>query len=140
MNKFKFKVGDKVEAVDQSHGWGGVEKGEIGVITEVDVNPNTNYTVNFSEHLSWKADEKVLKKARKTYTYKTPKTKQTNFILSHNGYLHEFKTIEEIEEYIMKLADDADFKEVLQVYKVSDAYNVTFGRKILGLPVTYKKK
>jgi hypothetical protein len=59
--KPKFKIGDRVRAISQSHGWGCVDKGDIGTIIrksssfeEEDV-----YFVDFGEHKStyWKGHE-----------------------------------------------------------------------------------
>ncbi|GAA1053946.1 hypothetical protein [Dietzia natronolimnaea] len=57
----KFKVGDQVRAVSQSHGWGKVSKGDAGVVSHTTkAAGNEGYRVNFPRHRSWNASESDL--------------------------------------------------------------------------------
>lgn len=68
--KQKFKVGDKVKAIDQSYGWGGVKKGDIGVIREI--KDSGEIIVNFPKQSYWSAKEKDLELAEEeTFRYTT---------------------------------------------------------------------
>ena len=53
----RFKVGDRVVAVSQSHGWGSVSVGDVGT---VEVVFDDGYTVNFPAHRDWSAKDKDL--------------------------------------------------------------------------------
>ncbi len=48
----KFKIGDRVKVLDQSHGWGRVKKGDIGVVINIP-DHNQFITVNFTNHKYW---------------------------------------------------------------------------------------
>ena len=58
--KPKFKVGDTVRAVGQSHGWGQVSYGDIGKITSCSGKQDGEYKyyADFSSHRSWTGYEK----------------------------------------------------------------------------------
>jgi hypothetical protein len=51
----KFKVGDTVRAVDQSHGWGGIDHGDIGKIKDCPGKQNGKYKyyVDFPNQRDW---------------------------------------------------------------------------------------
>jgi hypothetical protein len=51
----KFKVGDRVVAIAESHGWGGVKKGDIGVVKSLD--SDGGYYVDFLYQKSWHGKE-----------------------------------------------------------------------------------
>ena len=46
----KFKVGDRVRAIDASNGWGDVKKGDVGVITDI---TDSLLTVDFPSQGDW---------------------------------------------------------------------------------------
>lgn len=46
----KFKVGDKVKVISETHGWGEVKVGDIGVIKRFD---GYSYIVNFPNLSGW---------------------------------------------------------------------------------------
>jgi transcription antitermination factor NusG len=52
----KFKVGDKVKVIDQTNGWGEVNYGDIGFITEV--SPNNIIYADFQNYPGWIGKEK----------------------------------------------------------------------------------
>ena len=56
----KFDIGDEVVAIDESHSWGAVSMGDVGVITGYDMSDNT-YCVDFPAQGRWTAKEAVLK-------------------------------------------------------------------------------
>lgn len=53
----KFRVGDKVKAVSATHGWGGVSRGDIGVVT---FTGRGTIQVKFDTHAGWSAQERDL--------------------------------------------------------------------------------
>lgn len=56
----KFKVGDKVRAVDQSNGWAWVRKGDEGVVAGFRKHPTDDTTlviVDFPLHKGWRGQE-----------------------------------------------------------------------------------
>lgn len=56
----KFKVGDKVRAADQTNGWGGVNKGDEGVVTDIRKHALCDIplvVVDFSNHKGWRGQE-----------------------------------------------------------------------------------
>lgn len=58
MTKTTYKVGDKVKVVAASHGWGGVSKGDEGVIARI--NDNGSYEAkipSFDEKITWTGAE-----------------------------------------------------------------------------------
>lgn len=48
--RFKFEVGDTVRAMEQSHGWGVISKGDSGVVSKVFHN---GVEVDFQNRKSW---------------------------------------------------------------------------------------
>lgn len=60
----KFKVGDKVRAIDASHGWGSVSEGDIGVVASVSSYGDRIY-VDFPTFKHWTATPKVLELVEK---------------------------------------------------------------------------
>ena len=57
MIRHMFRVGDKVYPIAASHGWSEVEKGDIGVVSQVD---NTIIKVDFPNHRGWNAQPEDL--------------------------------------------------------------------------------
>ena len=61
--KSKFKVGDTVRAIGQSHGWGQVSYGDIGKITSCSGKQDGEYKyyADFSSHRNWTGYEECFK-------------------------------------------------------------------------------
>lgn len=53
--KSKFKVGDRVKAISESHGWAGVKPGDIGTILRID--EDGQISVNFEAMYDWGCNE-----------------------------------------------------------------------------------
>jgi hypothetical protein len=51
VSNYKFKIGDKVRVLSQSHGWGAVKAGDIGVIEKI--YDDGDLSVDFPTHYSW---------------------------------------------------------------------------------------
>lgn len=62
-----FKVGDKVRVIAASHGWGIVDKGDIGTIVESN---HPHYRVEFQYEQYWSATESDLELVKKVVEYK----------------------------------------------------------------------
>lgn len=58
-NPSTFHIGEKVIAVDNSFGWGGVKCGDQGVI--VNIWEEGDFSVDFENHCDWRCKEKDLK-------------------------------------------------------------------------------
>lgn len=56
----KFKIGDKVKAIDESGGWGRVNPGDIGVVKKNDLAGKWKYSVDFTNQTDWSCKEKDL--------------------------------------------------------------------------------
>jgi hypothetical protein len=62
----KFKVGDSVVAVNESHGWGEVKKGDIGVVKTLE--SDGRYYVDFPNQKNWIGTEECFRALQYTYT------------------------------------------------------------------------
>lgn len=60
----KFKVGDKVRAINASHGWGDVNRGDIGVVEKISQLGDKCW-VDFPAQSSWTASFDVLELVEK---------------------------------------------------------------------------
>jgi hypothetical protein len=63
----KFKVGDRVVAIAESHGWGDVDYGDIGVVKSLC--ENGDYYVDFPNQEDWRCTEECLELNTFYYTY-----------------------------------------------------------------------
>jgi hypothetical protein len=72
----KFKVGDRVVAIVQSHGWGDVNYGDIGVVKSLC--ENGDYYVDFPNQEDWRGKEKCFQLAE---TGKTSTVENHTFFL-----------------------------------------------------------
>ncbi|WP_456959230.1 hypothetical protein [Lysinibacillus sp. TE18511] len=67
----KFKVGDKVRVVAESHGWGGVSKGDEGVIKSVDGKGRYQALIpSFHDNITWAGEERCFELAPQKPTKK----------------------------------------------------------------------
>jgi len=55
--KPKFKIGDRVQVVTESAGWGDVERGDIGVVTHIPERKDRCYMVDFDSQSCWSGIE-----------------------------------------------------------------------------------
>jgi hypothetical protein len=60
----KFKVGDRVRALSQSHGWAGVKVGDIGTVCHVFAG-ESKYDVNFQAMDAWTGEEECFEMVTK---------------------------------------------------------------------------
>jgi hypothetical protein len=49
----KFKKGDEVRVLKQTHGWGQVREGNIGIVKSIS---KDTLQVDFKNHLSWRGE------------------------------------------------------------------------------------
>lgn len=56
----RLQVGDVVEVVDQTHSWGRVKRGDIGVVQGIDARTGT-YKVGFPSQSGWSGFENCFK-------------------------------------------------------------------------------
>jgi hypothetical protein len=101
--KPKFKIGDRVQVVSESHGWGNVEYGDIGVVVYVPTIKDHTYSVNFDECNYWAGTEEcfILEEAASAegeFVYSSPMVR----IITTNGISSEFKNEQSINLSIYK--------------------------------------
>ena len=105
--KPKFKIGDRVQAIDESNGWGKVEYGDIGVVVHVPKNKHGVYRVNFDKHSGWDGTEECFileesapkdESVEGEFVYSPPMVK----IITSNGISSEFKNEQSINLLIHK--------------------------------------
>lgn len=57
---FKFKKGDKVRAVAQSHGWAGVKAGDIGIVDHISIDGLVETYFKISRVITWTSTPECL--------------------------------------------------------------------------------
>jgi hypothetical protein len=92
----KFKAGDKVRAIDESHDWGCVDKGDIGTVVKKSIFTGEEdvYFVDFGEHKAtyWKGHEScfelVEENVQTEFVFPPPKLSSIGEMLNPNdsGY------------------------------------------------------
>lgn len=95
----KLRVGDKVvvKAYEPQYGWGYVEPGEVGVVTEV--HPNGEADVDFPSQVGWMAGKGELKAVERK-ARKSPEKILGYAVLNKDGVLHESTTDREYARII----------------------------------------
>jgi hypothetical protein len=101
--KPKFKIGDRVQVIDQSDGWGDIEYGDIGVVVHVPKNKHGVYKVDFGKESGWNGTEEcfILEESapeRKLQIEETPLVR----VITTNSISSEFKNEQSINLLIHK--------------------------------------
>ena len=121
--KPKFKIGDRVRAINESHGWGCVDKGAIGTVIRKSARfeEENVYFVDFGElkATNWKAHESCLELVEESmqgeFVYSPPKLSSIDSghklqvgdtplvrVITTNGISSEFKNEQSINLLIHK--------------------------------------
>jgi hypothetical protein len=105
--KPKFKIGDRVQIIKASHGWGYVEHGDIGIVVYVPTRKDHSYAVNFDKCKYWTSTEECFileeaapkdKSAEGEFVYSPPMVR----IITTNGISSKFKNEQSINLLIHK--------------------------------------
>lgn len=107
----QFKIGDKVRVLSESHGWGDVKKGDIGVVREINSN---SLSVDFPSQSFWIG-------------------KPECFELVEENVHHEFEwelKIDSIKDYTIQPLDDylkieQSFDKPIKIKRVSNKRKLT---------------
>jgi hypothetical protein len=101
--KPKFKIGDRVQVIKASHGWGYVEHGDIGVVVSVPIRKDYSYAVNFDKCKYWTSTEEcfILEESAPENNLQIEKTPLVK-IITTNGISSEFKNEQSINLSIYK--------------------------------------
>lgn len=113
----KFKVGDKVRVINQTHGWGQVKKGNIGEV--ISIKYHDVYIVEFPNQPDWHGSEKCFELVE---TKENPNPTKHKF-KDGDGMIWKTSTKEQREE-ITKLLKENGY----QLYNdyVNKIYNNPF--------------
>lgn len=105
-----FKVGDKVIAIAESHGWGDVKKGDVGTVNSIHRKDSDIIFVDFPEQTNWTGELRCFKAWEDIKEKKSMKEKRFNVgdrirrvSSSHQG---SNGTSEQGKEYTVLTADN----------------------------------
>jgi len=103
----KFKVGDKVRVINQSHGWGTVSKGDEGVIEKIDKKGTCEVKIpSYSNKITWTGEEHCFELAESKLTKNQRITALENEVAELKLIVHELRGKKSIEPFTTKTVED----------------------------------